>query len=245
LTGIAIDGQIGLNAMNRGIILKISLLIALIVLCIFLFIHLDMYSFFKDRQRVTSFINSFGPLSVIIFIGLQILQVIVAPIPGEISGFIGGYLYGPVLGTLYSIIGLSLGSLIAFFLARWLGQPFVEKVAGPATIQKYDYFIEHKGLLVIFILFFIPGFPKDILSYIIGLSRLKVSTFILICTSGRLTGTILLSLSGSYARNNHPGAMATVIAIGVAITIIGFWQHEKILLLLRGGKKPGNSGQSC
>ncbi len=224
--------------MSRGIILKISLLIALIVLCIFFFIHFDLYNFFKDRERITGFINSFGPLSVVIFIGLQILQVTVAPIPGEISGFIGGYLYGPVLGTLYSIIGLSLGSLIAFFLARWLGQPFVEKVASPATIQKYDYFIEHKGLPVIFILFFIPGFPKDILSYIIGLSRLKASTFILLCATGRLTGTIMLSLSGSYARSNHTGAMATVIAIGVAITIIGYWQHERILLLLNGKKKP-------
>ncbi|MCK9362181.1 MAG: TVP38/TMEM64 family protein [Syntrophales bacterium] len=223
--------------MSRGILIKIFLLIIFILLCIFFFIHFDLYNFFKDRERVTGFINSFGPLSVAIFIGLQILQVLIAPIPGELSGFIGGYLYGPFLGTLYSIIGLSIGSLLAFFLARWLGQPFVEKIISPATIQKYDYFIEHKGIPVIFILFFIPGFPKDILSYIIGLSRLKASTFILICATGRLTGTILLSLSGSYARSNHTGALATVIAVGVVITILGSWYHEKILFLLRGKKK--------
>ncbi len=223
--------------MGRGTTVKIFLLIALISLGIFFFVHLDLYDFFKDRNRVIMFINSFGPLSVVIFIGLQILQVLVAPIPGEISGFIGGYLYGPVLGTLYSIIGLSIGSLLAFFLARWLGQPFVEKIINPATIQKYDYFIEHKGIPVIFVLFFLPGFPKDILSYIIGLSRLKASTFIVICAVGRLTGTILLSLSGSYARDNHTGAMAAVIAVGVAVTILGSWYHEKLLSLLRGKKK--------
>jgi len=223
--------------MSKGIIVKAFLLIALIALCVFFFIHFDLYHFFKNRERVIGFINSFGPLSVVIFIGLQILQVLIAPIPGEISGFIGGYLYGPVFGTFYSIIGLSIGSLLAFLLARWLGQPFVEKITSPATIQKYDYFIEHKGLPFIFILFFIPGFPKDILSYIIGLSRLKASTFIMICAVGRLTGTILLSLSGSYARHNHTGAMATIIAVGVIITIFGSWHHEKILSLLRGKKK--------
>src|SRR3989339_694520 len=224
--------------MSRGIVVKIFLLIALISLCIFFFIHFDLYNFFKNRERVIGFINSFGPLSVVIFIGLQVLQVIIAPIPGEISGFIGGYLYGPVLGTLYSIIGLSIGSLLAFFLARWLGQPLLEEITSPATIQKYDYFIEHKGIPAIFVLFFIPGFPKDILSYIIGLSRLKASTFIMICATGRLTGTILLSLSGSFARNNHNGAMEAVIAVGVVITILGSWHHEKLLALLRGKKKP-------
>ncbi|MBW6485077.1 MAG: TVP38/TMEM64 family protein [Syntrophobacterales bacterium] len=223
--------------MSRGILIKIFLLILFILLCIFSFIHFDLYNFFKDRERVTVFINSFGPLSVAIFIGLQILQVLIAPIPGELSGFVGGYLYGPLWGTLYSTIGLSIGSLLAFFLARWLGQPFIEKITSPATIQKYDYFVEHKGIPVIFVLFFIPGFPKDILSYIIGLSRLKASTFLLICATGRLTGTILLSLSGSYARSNHTGRLATVIAVGAVITILGSWKHEQILSLLRGKKK--------
>lgn len=222
--------------MSRGNFLKFFLFIALISLFTFLFVHFDMYNFFKDRDRVTAFINSFGPLSVFVFIGIQILQVLFAPIPGEISGFIGGYLYGAALGTLYSITGLSIGSLLAFYLARWLGQPFVEKIAPPATIQKYDYFIEHKGVAVIFILFFIPGFPKDILSYIIGLSRLKASTFVIICATGRLAGTIMLSLSGSFARNSQNGALATTILIGLAVTILAAWQHEKILALLHGKK---------
>ena len=97
---------------------------------------------------------------MVIFIGLQILQVIVAPIPGEVNGFIGGYLYGPVLGTLYSTIGLTIGSWLAFLLARWLGLPFVEKMINPKIIQKYDHFMEHRGILITFILFLIPGFPE-------------------------------------------------------------------------------------
>src|SRR5512133_26184 len=168
--------------MNKNAVIKITILLAIIITAVFLFFYYDLYSFFISRKKLINFINSFGPLSVVIFIGLQILQVIVAPIPGEVNGFIGGYLYGPALGTLYSTIGLSLGSWIAFVLARRLGLPFVEKVISPQIIEKYDYFMEHRGILITFILFLIPGFPKDALSYMIGLSRMKTSTFLVICT---------------------------------------------------------------
>ncbi len=117
--------------MNRDAIIKIAILLALILAGVFLFFHYDLYTFFVSRKKIIHFVNSFGPLSVVIFIGLQILQVIVAPIPGEVNGFIGGYLYGPVLGTLYSTIGLTIGSWLAFILARWLGLPFVEKIINP------------------------------------------------------------------------------------------------------------------
>ena len=127
--------------MNKNAVIKITILLALLVAAVFLFFYYDLYSFFISRKKLINFINSFGPLSVVIFIGLQILQVIVAPIPGEVNGFIGGYLYGPVMGTLYSTIGLSIGSWIAFVLARRLGLPFVEKVISPQVIEKYDYFM--------------------------------------------------------------------------------------------------------
>jgi len=86
--------------MNRDAIVRISLLLALILAGVFLFFYYDLYSLFLDRRKLIQFVSSFGPLSVVIFIGIQILQVLIAPIPGEISGFIGGYLYGPYLGTL-------------------------------------------------------------------------------------------------------------------------------------------------
>ena len=146
--------------MNRDDVIKITILLLVIIAGVFLFFYYDLYSFFISRKKIVHFVNSFGPLSVVIFIGLQILQVIVAPIPGEVNGFIGGYLYGPVLGTLYSTIGLTIGSWLAFVLARWLGLPFVEKVITPRVIEKYDYFMEHRGILITFILFVIPGFPR-------------------------------------------------------------------------------------
>jgi uncharacterized membrane protein YdjX (TVP38/TMEM64 family) len=124
--------------MNRNSVIKIAILLILIITGVILFFQYDLYHVFFSRKKLVNFINSFGSYSVPIFIVLQILQVIIAPIPGEVTGFIGGYLYGPFLGTLYSTIGLAIGSLIAFLLARWLGVPFVEKVISAQVIEKYD-----------------------------------------------------------------------------------------------------------
>lgn len=222
--------------MNKNAALKIAFLLALILVCIFLFFHYDLYRFFVSRKKIVQFINSFGPLSVVIFIGLQIVQVLVAPIPGELNGFIGGYLYGPVLGTVYSTIGLTIGSLLAFLLARWLGMPFVEKIITPQVIQKYDYFMEHRGIPITFILFLIPGFPKDALCYIVGLSHMKTTTFLILCTAGRLLGTIMLSTSGSLARNEQNAAMLAILGISALITLLAWYYHEEILHFVRRNK---------
>jgi uncharacterized membrane protein YdjX (TVP38/TMEM64 family) len=222
--------------MKRDDIIKIIFLLLMILAGVFLFFHFDLYTFFLDREKVVTFVNSFGPLSVVIFIGLQVLQVIVAPIPGEVNGFIGGYLYGPLLGTIYSTIGLTIGSWLAFSLARWLGLPFVEKVINPKIIQKYDYFMEHRGMLITFILFVIPGFPKDALSYIIGLSHMKTTTFLAICTAGRLIGTIMLSVSGHCARNGQNVAVVALLGISALIVILAFYYHDELLSLVKGKK---------
>ena len=219
--------------MNGKAFIKITILATLIVAGVFLFFYYDLYTFFISRKKIIDFINSFGPLSVVIFIGLQILQVIVAPIPGEVNGFIGGYLYGPVLGTLYSTIGLTIGSWIAFVLARWLGLPFVEKVIDSKILQKYDHFMEHRGTLITFILFLIPGFPKDSLSYIIGLSHMKTTTFLMVCTGGRLFGTIMLSVSGHCARNDQNIAMAAILGISALIVALAYYYHDELLHLIR------------
>ena len=126
-----------------------------------------------------------------------------APIPGELTRFIGGYLYGPFWGTVYATIGLTIGSWIAFMLARFLGEPLLEKVVKKEVFEKFDHFMEHKGLLVSFLLFLIPGFPKDYLCYIMGVSLIPTGTFIIISTAGRLLGTIMLSVTGAFAGNGQ------------------------------------------
>ena len=156
-----------------------------------------------DRERLQGFLNSLGPLSFIGFILLQALQVVAAPVPGEVTGLIGGFLYGPFLGIILSTIGLTLGSWLAFFLSKTFGRPFVDKFVSKQTLDKYDYLLHHKGAFLVFVLFLIPGFPKDILCYILGLGHLSTKEFLAISTVGRFAGTVLLTVGGSYLRHQQ------------------------------------------
>lgn len=219
--------------MNRRFIFKMLLLFGFVVLGTYLFIQFDLHFFFTNRTNAIHFIKSFHPYDEVVFIVLQVLQVVAAPIPGEATGLIGGYLYGPVLGTIYSTIGLTVGSWVAFILARVFGMPLVEKVVKPKVIAKYDHFLEHRGTFVSFLLFLIPGFPKDYLCYIMGVSHMPTRTFIIISTIGRLLGTMLLSVSGSYARNDKYLVLVGIMLVSGIFVIIAFIYRDGLLEMLK------------
>lgn len=108
----------------------------------------------SDPERFRNWISSFGRLGVLVFIGVQVLQVVVFVIPGEVVQVAGGYLYGTILGTLYSVIGITLGSLICFSIARILGYDFVKNIVSEEKLKKFDYLINNpKGETVLFCYF--------------------------------------------------------------------------------------------
>lgn len=178
----------------------------------------DLISFFLDKHRMRAFLDSLGPLSFLGFIFLQVVQVIAAPIPGEVTGLLGGFLYGRLLGVFLSTIGLTIGSYMAFSLGRTFGRPFVERFVNKKTMSRFDYLLHHKGAFLIFLLFLIPGFPKDYLCYILGLGHLTTTEFLVIGGAGRLFGTILLTLGGDYIR--HAQYKSFFVLIGIAIVVV-------------------------
>ena len=226
--------------MNSRSALKFAVLFFFIGIGTYLIFHYDFHIIFTDKDKLVNFVESFHPFDEIIFMLLQVLQVVFAPIPGEVTGFIGGYIYGPILGTIYSTIGLVLGSWLAFILARFLGLPFVEKTVNPEILKKYDFILEHKGALVAFILFLIPGFPKDFLCYIMGLSHMTVWTFLVVSTVGRLLGTVLLSVCGDCARNDQYGLLIVVLAVSGILVLVTYLYREKWLEMLKRKKHTGS-----
>lgn len=222
--------------MQKRSIVKLAILLLVIGLATYFFIEHNLYTLFINKEKALKFIRSFGQYSVFMFIGLQILQVIVPPVPGDVTGIIGGYLYGTVMGTVYSTIGLGLGSCLAFGLARIYGLPFVEKALKPERIKKYDRFMIHKGALISFVLFLIPGFPKDFLCYIMGLSHMSWWEFIFISTFGRLMGTILLSVIGSFVRNHQKVPLMIILGVVAIIFILAYFYREKWLEMLKRGR---------
>lgn len=157
-----------------------------------------IYDLLADRDRIREFITSFGWGAPLVFMGIQILQVIFAPVPGEATGFIGGYLFGVLKGFFYSSAALAIGSWINFSIGRFLGIRFVRKMIPPDKFERFDSMLKRQGLIVLFLLFIFPGFPKDYLCLFLGLSTLPLKVFILMATIGRMPGTFLLSLQGAY-----------------------------------------------
>lgn len=182
---------------------------------------------------MTQFLNSMGPLSFAGFIFLQAFQVIISPIPGEVTGIIGGFLYGKFLGTVLSTIGLTIGSWAAFSLSRFFGRPFVDRFVKKETMCRYDYLLRHKGAFLVFLLFLVPGFPKDYLCYILGLGHLSIKEFIIISTTGRFLGTLLLTIGGDFIRHGQYYRLSALLGIAVVIIFLSMLYRDRIEKLFR------------
>jgi len=186
------------------------------------------YHLLSDRDQIKSFVASFGPWAPVIFILIQILQVIFAPIPGEATGFIGGFLFGTAKGFLYSSIGLTAGSWINFSIGRFLGTRYVRKLIPEAKLDRMDKMVRRQGTIVLFILFVIPGFPKDYLCLFLGLSTLPLKVFLIIVGIGRMPGTLILSLQGSYVFEQKYGLFALIMGFCLIFIFLGYKYREPL-----------------
>ena len=184
------------------------------------------YDIFTDREQTKAFIESFGRGAPVVFIIIQILQVLLAPFPGEATGFIGGFLFGAAKGFLYSSIGLTVGSLINFIIGRFLGKRFVRKLIPPAQLERMDNLVKHQGVIVLFALFVFPGFPKDYLCLFLGLSAIPLKIFIILTTIGRMPGTLMLSLQGSYIFEQSYGWFALIASVCLVLIFLAYRYRE-------------------
>ena len=214
--------------LDRQSILQLLLIGAFFTVGTYLLYTFGLIDLFLDRSRMTKFIQEHRAYATLIFIGLQAIQVVAAPVPGEVTGFVGGYFFGNFWGVVYSTIGLTIGSWIAFLIARLLGRHIVEVVVNAEVIKRYDYVMRHKGLFLAFIMFLIPGFPKDILCYILGLGHMGHRDFLVVSTSGRLLGTTLLTVGGTFFRDARYGAFFTVVGVGIAAILLVMIYRENI-----------------
>jgi uncharacterized membrane protein YdjX (TVP38/TMEM64 family) len=183
------------------------------------------FSIFNNPDEARRLIISAGVWGPIIFILMQVAQVLIAPIPGQVVGLIGGYLFGPFLGLLYTTIGAAIGFTLIFFLSRKLGRPFVERFANKKVLDKFDHLTKDKGVWVFFFIFLLPAFPDDIISFIAGLTTIRIRTLVLISLAGRLPGYIVLSFTGNgLTYENYNPIVVTFLAL-VIVFAIAWWKR--------------------
>ncbi len=218
--------------------LKISILLALVILFLVVFWFrvpiwekmIDGYRLLSDREQIRNLISSFGSSAPPVFMLIQILQVIFAPVPGEATGFIGGYLFGTLPGFIYSSIGLTIGSLLNFMIGRFLGRRFVRKLIPARQLTKIDAMLKRQGIIIVFILFLIPGFPKDYLCLALGLTTLPIKLFILMAAVGRMPGTFALSLQGAFLYEQNYVLLTVVMGACLVLALLCYYYRERIYM---------------
>jgi len=152
---------------------------------------LDPVQFYGTQQQYRSFIQEYGHWAPLVFVGLQAFQVIVTPLSHYSVGYMGGFLFGPLWGSVYNYIGRLVGHVGAFFLSRCIGTTVVKRFVPEQTLQKYDHITNRP--LVLFLIYFLPLFPDDEISYLVGLSRMRFRFFLLANVFGHLGGSMSLA----------------------------------------------------
>ena len=188
------------------------------------------YRLLSDREQIRQLISSFGSSAPPIFMLIQILQVLLAPVPGEATGFIGGYLFGVLPGFIYSSIGLTVGSWLNFAIGRLLGERYVRKLIPADQFEKIDGKVKRQGVIVLFILFLFPGFPKDYLCLALGLSTLPIKIFLLLAGLGRMPGTFALSLQGAFLYEGNYVLLGILMGACLMVAIPCYVYRESIYL---------------
>lgn len=195
---------------------------------------------YKDPAFLRETLQAWGWLAPVIFIIVQALQVILSPVPGEATGILGGYLFGLGLGFLYSTAGLTVGTMAAFWIGRWLGAPFVRRYVADHVWERLGFIVEAEGAILVFLIYLFPGFPKDIVSYLFGISPMPVWVFALVSTLGRMPGTWILSAQGAKTAAGQYFQLALLTAAGAAVAIPLYYYRHRILAWFRRHLVTGN-----
>ena len=198
---------------------KILLLILIVVgIPIYIwFFHGDWIKSIENIDDVVAFLEKYETQSIFVYIGLQIVQIVISIIPGQVFQMAAGYIYGFWPALLFAMTGALLGTTLSFMLAKVLGRDFLHIFFGE---EKMSYYIERlnskKMYAIVFFLYLIPGIPKDMVSYAAGVSEIKFKPFIIISALGRLPGMIGCLLMGDMMmEENYTGA----VIIGVFAVI--------------------------
>ena len=212
-------------------ILKAAFLI-LIVLIIPLVIYLtnrEFFSQFESIAHLENYIKSYGHLSGHIYIVFQILQVVICVIPGEVVQVAAGYLFGPFWGIIYALIGCFIGEAIAFLLARVLGQGFVRLFMSEEQFLKYhERLNSNRAYTLCFILYLIPGIPKDILCYVAGATEMGFLPFLVISMVARLPGLVGSIVMGSLVDSGRYVLAIVILGIACILAVLGFIYRNKL-----------------
>lgn len=215
---------------------KIKIIITVIIISICAVIIYLLLPFVKllyteeGRVLLDEKIKSYGILAPLIFIAIEILQIVAAFIPGAPVEIMGGAIFGTLWGIIFSFVGVFTGTVIVFYLVRIFGKPLVQKVFPKEKFENHRLLSNEKRLsTIIFILFLIPGTPKDFLTYISALTDIKPSKFLIITAVARTPAMACSVIMGNSFFEGNIKIGAILLGVIIVLSIAGYFIKTKLL----------------
>lgn len=185
---------------------------------------------FREPAKFREFLTAYGAVGPLVYIAFSAVQIIIAVIPGEVVQIAGGYAFGTALGALYAMAGTVIGTVAVFAAIRLLGFSLVKALVPPAQLERFRFLISTpKYEIMIFVLFLIPGIPKDVLVYLAGLTPVGMLRFLAICTIARLPGVLGSAYIGANLHKKEYLVVAIMFGISVVLFIAGVLLRDKVI----------------
>lgn len=211
-------------------VLFVSIVLLMIVLTIYLFPKFLELQHEEKREELKHFIESIGFWGWLLAVGVQVLQVVVAILPGEPVEIAMGMIFGPIGGMLTCMLGIVIGTLIIYYLAKTIGIKFISIFVNPDKLLEYRFInSSSKKDALVFTLFFIPGTPKDVLTYFAPFIKMPMLRFIIISTFARMPSIITSTLLGDSLGSGKWGLAIIIFAATLIIALIGILINRRYM----------------
>ncbi len=222
------------KGMSRANIFKFAGLVAFIIIVAIIVIAAWPYisDVFSEGgvDRLVERVQNAGAAGVLILLGMQFLQIVVAFIPGEVVQLAAGLMYGPLWGSIIVLVGCVISSSIIYKLVHSLGAPFVQGMVSTEHLNKFKAFEESGKLdIIVFILFLIPGMPKDVFTYIVPLTNMPYKKFITLTTIGRIPGVVGSTYAAAGLASGDVVGPIVVLVVLAVIAVVAIVFREKII----------------
>lgn len=195
---------------NKKTFKKISFICFLTAMVLLSLLCIPLVKGYNNLSEIESFVQKFGALSVFALLFIQIAQIVVALIPGEVVEFASGALFGPVWGTIICMFGIFAGQWLIFTLVKKWGHPVINK--------KFRFLQDEKKIkLITFILYFLPGTPKDLLTYFMPVTGIDLKAILSITVFARVPSVISSTIAGSlYAEGDIKLTLIVYTVVAIA-----------------------------
>lgn len=194
-------------------------------------------SLFSNRELIIERVQSWGIFGPLLYMLLQLVQTVVAPIPAQLVGTIGGYLFG-WWGILWTTLGSAIGYFIVFKLSRRFGRPLVEKIFKKSALDKFDFIMNGRATFVLFAIFLIPGLPDDMVCYLAGLTDLPIRKLMVLVLVGRLPAVVVTNMFGAGLGENNMVPVVTAVIIAIVAVVVVYYKRDAIMTFLRDNSGP-------